>query len=351
MNIIILTLVVWCLFDPTEARSRENSNVLVPNNDVNFQAKIKNLLNDDEVDRDDFSENEIESFNAIKNPKIEKLFAKKMEKENKVFDDINKNNEENKIDRDVKVISNVPSSTDVIRNSTEVYEPSVAFQNLSTSDDDSTPSTFFPINDGRTETETKSTSSPIANITILSVVPIDNGADWSTRNNRNVFTTPVYTEFSQSVNNNSSSSPQMTTSTSITTDKSFSTATSMITSTPIYDDFQADECILGKAERNLLWVDNEGNILRNFITANHGFVKVADLSRQFSNMSDYHSFAGLIPSKNEFHVSFDPYLALKKIAKSYQSVSYHCLLKININKQCALSKNKPLFSKPDSTFE
>lgn len=102
MNIIlVLTLVVWLQkIDPSLAsRLRENSNVLVPSNDASLHEKIKTLLNgDEEIDPEDFSDNEIES---LSNFEIEKLRLKKLDKVvTKVFDDKNKNIEENLLDRE-----------------------------------------------------------------------------------------------------------------------------------------------------------------------------------------------------------------------------------------------------------
>lgn len=77
----------------------ENQNVLVPNNDVNFNAKLKTLINgDSDGDYEDFVENNISE--QISSPKIVKLFSKNLLKFNKVNDDVNKNIDENKIDVD-----------------------------------------------------------------------------------------------------------------------------------------------------------------------------------------------------------------------------------------------------------
>lgn len=112
MNIIfVLALVVWLQkIDPSvSVRLRENSNTLVPSNDVNLHDKIKTLLNGEEIDPEDFSDNEIESLSKAHNVEIEKLRHKNLEKVvTMVFDDKNKNIEDNLVDRDVESFQPLP---------------------------------------------------------------------------------------------------------------------------------------------------------------------------------------------------------------------------------------------------
>lgn len=61
-------------------RLRENSNVLVPNNDVNLKAKIKKAINGD-VDVVDLEEVDVEEIKEkVKNPKIEKIIVDQLER-------------------------------------------------------------------------------------------------------------------------------------------------------------------------------------------------------------------------------------------------------------------------------
>lgn len=55
-----------CIYFVNTSRMRENFNVLVPNNDANFHEKIKNLLNENNVDPKELSDEEIAKLAMIK---------------------------------------------------------------------------------------------------------------------------------------------------------------------------------------------------------------------------------------------------------------------------------------------
>ena len=307
MNIIALTFVVLCLFDQAvSVHTRENSNVLVPNNDVNFQAKIKNLLSDEEVDREDFSDNEIESLNSIKNLKIEKIFSKNLEKGGKILDENYQRSEENRIGQ------------------SETKDDQGRLGQLKNLDNRSvTPPQSY-------ETSTHDLNHESSSETLMLTTSIINGSTseswittsfWTTPNSSFIPKTPEKTTLnstrSQSTINTTnspspSSSPGLTTTSvvfSTNATRSIPDLPSTVTiftptSTtyqPIYDDLQPDECILGNAERHLLWVDVDGNLSLSYINENYGFVRVSDLSRVFKSMSDYDNW--LLSSLDEFHVS------------------------------------------------
>lgn len=212
MNIIfVLTLVVSLLkIDPSMAtRLRENSNVLVPSNDESLHEKIKTLLNgDEEIDPEDFSDNEIESLSKANNAEIEKLRHKNLDKVvTKVFDDKNKNIEENLLERNDESFEPIPPPPPLddepvnarvpperpphpptpgwppTHASQNEFTPSFSFPPDFNSTFDSTPSwtptTNAPNNENRT---TDSISVSTLNYTETSWLPVsttsDNGTLW-----------------------------------------------------------------------------------------------------------------------------------------------------------------------------
>lgn len=285
MNIIVvLTLVVCLLGESVAVRLRENSNVLVPNNDVNRHA-VKKLLNGDEVDPKDLSENEIEN---VKNQKIVKLFKKRLLKANKVFDDKNRNVEENKIDRDVtemfvgnfgalsKLYIVSPTPKWPRDESTTVEYNETTFVMATTSSTEMSNSTTFPASTIPTGTST--------------VPPL-------------VLETTTVQSYTTTGN---------TTAESVSTSLSSTIAEDPTSTTPsserIYDDVQGDECILGKAERRLEWLTKLGALNEVFIHSELGFVHLRDLSRTFNSQNPYENFSSNLSKslqlRNNFTVRF-----------------------------------------------
>lgn len=310
MNIIIAcTLLAVCLLDPTRAeRLRENSNVLVPSNDVNLHDKIKKLLNGDEVDPEDFSENEIQSLSEMKIPKIEKLRNNRnLPAGNKVFDDKNKNIEENQIDHDsdelLTTLSDVMSldsnfsSYDVQRSLS--YQYSWPHDNTSTPTPSTTPNsnisqpTFPHTNHSETTSgmqsattsgmESATTSLETATQTVnetttlkYSSFPVSTIAttDEATPN----YPTSTAEKFNtnSSTSSTTSSAPNVTftttTSSSNTMTPSMSTSPTEIyhsTTTESYPGPYRDEiCLLEKAENFLKWLDENGSLNCDYIKNN-----------------------------------------------------------------------------------
>jgi len=200
-----LTLAACCLLGLAMAmRSRENSNVLVPSNDVNFYAKVKKLMNDNEADPEDFSDNEIANLGELYNPKVEKVLHLNLRNDNQVNDDQNKNNEENRI---------------------EVNETSTFMGDLLENVD------LFP-------TEAESFSK----------------GKWKPSTEMPETTTAGYENY--------------------------------------IDD---DECLFGKSNRYLLWVDSDGRLIESFIDELSEAVATPipynDYSYKFKSQSDYDKFA------------------------------------------------------------
>lgn len=312
MNIIALTIVVLCLFGQAFAvHTRENSNVLVPNNDVNFQAKIKKLLSDEEVDREDFSDNEIESLNSIKNVKIEKMIAKNLEKGNKIFDENSQKSEENQIDRSES--KNDKHRPDQLKNSVtppQGYETSTHDLNYSSLSEPIV--NFTPtINGNTTEslittnfwTTPNSSFIPTTHSFYTSNSPTRNSSFTSELSTTPITRSPTAPNTSSESSTNSTEFPSTPESETVTSTVTIFPPPST-TYQPIYDDLQPDECILGNAERHLLWVDVDGNLSLSYINENYGFVRVSDLTKVFKSMSDYDDFVfGLLSSQDEFRVS------------------------------------------------
>lgn len=321
MNIVIVTVGLMFLFGSVNAvHERENSNVLVPNNDVNFQAKIKKLLSDDEVDPEDFSDNEIESLKTVKNKKIEKLLTRTLEKENKVNDEKNKNKQENEIDHEVRV-GLVDADKDLNDEKNSLRPPKRAGDQLTST---TVPSVWttrtFPIETTQTipmvttrsnenfartsswimpttpnDTSVGSTTNGTFPITLF---PTSSEA-WTTTNiisstfpiTPNTSTTVIVpsTPNSTTSGSNNVTTPIESTSVTSTTLGSFPDPTFLTTpypSTtpfPVSEDPLADECVQGKPARNLVWVDSQGRINEGSIGNRNNGIWVADFTRDFNN--------------------------------------------------------------------
>ena len=213
----------------------ENQNVLVPNNDVNFNAKLKTLINgDSEADYEDFIENNISE--KISSPKIVKLFNKNSLKFNKVNDDVNKNNDENKLD----VEDNRSDDDD---NVTDLFEINNLI-GLNASQNSSDP-LLMNITKFINETETqKMTESQLINLTNPTLRP-------DTDNESPVeVTTPNILE-----NLNT----------------------------------RSNECLLGNADLYLWWVNLNGTLKDDNIMK-EGFKKHQDHSYKFKNEKQYDEY-------------------------------------------------------------
>lgn len=323
---IIFKLILLCLFDPSGAeRLRENSNVLVPNNDVNLHAKLKTMLIGIDVDPEDFSKNEIASLSELSNSNIEKLRHKRVDSirdSNVVFEYKNKNIEENQIDYETEVPEEVSSFALSDNESLDKASDShgTSSSNLTTSEittvkasytttvktSHNTTTTAWPYNTTTTYKPFNFTSSSRSSAPWSTSSP--NGAVTSTPFNNTIPTpaeTSTITYKTTSVTNpvTPSNAPKNATSFSAnettiwdktttplkvvspTTPTLITEAPVSTTSEPIYDDLKSDECLLGKPERNLKWVNNEGSLNLENIIVEFGHVKHIDLSMKFRSSS------------------------------------------------------------------
>lgn len=319
MNITwIFTLVVLCLFDLTVAmRSRENPNVLVREN---LQEKIKSLLNGDGVELEDFDDNDIESLREMENLKIEKL--KKMRNDGKVFDDKNRNIELNQIEHELPLLdlignendtetkwpstfpTNNNETTNTSFNETEWPSTLPTNYNDTTSPrfnetDLTTSSPFHFVTESNATTPINSNhTTPVDSPTVFATTPsnattIESFPETTPSNNASTNATTV-TEpswVSTDVGNTTLSSSSTAFENSTHPTDPAETSSSTTTEETIFDDLQSDECLLGKAERHLKWVDVEGKI--NFeLLQNSGFENAvaADLSKKFIGYQEYEAF-------------------------------------------------------------
>lgn len=346
MNFVfVLTLVAYsstyCDLS-TAVRLRESSNVLVPTNDVNLHEKIKKLLSGDEVDREDFSDNEIERLSNLKISALEKLRVRSQKGSNKVFDDVNKNIEENQIDRDVSISSELDS---IDEDSISLEEPTEKPMELPRNS--SFSPTMTPIELASSQKQKDPTIPSILSTTFSSAIQTSldyTTVQWSTQPDVNE-TTFGSSTFSGSTNSGSTSgkedyttpnntTPSATTSSfgttldgttenvtmstdpvssSDTTSTAFSTSgptpTEYVTpesssplsessspspesSTPlpVYDDLQDDECLAGKSESKRFWVFNDGSLNTLRITEEFGEVDILDMSQVFNSTIKYEEF-------------------------------------------------------------
>lgn len=296
MNIFFALTLVVCLPLHQAVRLRENLNVLVPNNDVNLHAEIKKLLNGDEVDPKDLSDNEIESLNEIRSHKVNKLFNKSSKKnfsDNDENDDVAENQEERDLSRLNAASLNQNQTTSTIAATTPFnyststttsyeYETTSTYNWNSTKVTPTYPSTWSNEN----VTTPQLTTPNLNNLTSPSTptMPV-NGTEMT----ENVTTS---LSFATTVPNYNSSTSHFLNITSSVTEQATEMTTST-TSETIYDDLQPDECLLGKAERRLEWVDSQGKLFINFIISKHGYVNFKDLSRLFNGSSQAEDFVFL----------------------------------------------------------
>lgn len=124
-------LVLACLsgtYSPSSVsatRLRDNSNVLVPNNDVNLKARIKSAFNGD-VDPVDFQEIRIDKIKEeVKNPKIEKLIVDQLERSKNV--EYEENEQMNVMLENDDEFYNYTSSTNSYENLTTSYYETTLF--------------------------------------------------------------------------------------------------------------------------------------------------------------------------------------------------------------------------------
>ena len=217
----------------------ENQNVLVPNNDVNFNEKLKTLINgDSEADYEDLIENNISE--NITSPKIVKLFSKNLLKFNKINDDVNKNIEVNKIDMEENGSEDNVTDFFEINNTTALNESQISSNPL-----------LMNITKFVNETE-----SQLINLTslFLRTVPVDESPL--------EITTPNVLE-----NNYTRSS----------------------------------ECLLGNANLYLWWVNLNGTLKIDNIMK-EGFKKHQDHSYKFKNEIQYDEYSENQENLNKFKV-------------------------------------------------
>lgn len=225
----------------------ENQNVLVPNNDVNFNAKLKTFINgDSEADYEDFVDNNISE--KISSPKIVKLFNKNLLKFNRVNDDVNKNNDENKIDVE-------DNSSDADDNVTDLFE----------------------INNPIELNESQNSSDQL----LMNITKFVNESD-----------SQKMTE-SQLIN---------LTSATLTTDSVNESPVEVTTPNNLENlNTRSNECLLGNADLYLWWVNLDGTLKDDNIMK-EGFKKHQDHSYKFKNQTQYDDYLHNQENLNKFKV-------------------------------------------------
>ena len=340
MNIIVNLTLVVCLLDlSVAARLRENLNVLVPSNEENLRAKIKTLLSGDEFNPD-FSDSEIESLNGMKDPDIEKLRHKKMK--NKInFDDKIDNFVDNQNDVEVPSVKEAISNfldnsklttppefkgspfTPTIPNNLESNStPTLPGYGVSTFElqRPTFPQTLLsynyptnwttptPIN---TTSQLTPTDQPEGPTPVSTSSYYTNTTQWSNETTSNTThypystmnTTLEFTTYDRNTTTPSTSFNTSTTTLSILSNEPSPTTSNEPPSPapdyPIFNDFHVDECLLGTAERYLLWLNFNGSLNVDYISSEYGNVNHTDLSRRFSSSLEYENYinsSNLLPS-------------------------------------------------------
>lgn len=262
MNIVFVLTLVACLHDLSIATHlRENSNVLVPDNDVNLHDKIKNLL---KIDSEDFNEHEVSYLKQLKISENEKLHKENEESVNFVNDAKNKNNEDNQIDRDVSI-----------------------FEKIGSDDSD-----LFGFNFTISENETATKVSEITSDDLSTYLNAFNSTSTSDSSPLEDSTTKLATTPEESTIGPKSSEPSSTASSStLPTEYKSPTTPSTLQSTtnePLnYDDIQSDECLSGKSDGIRIWIDDAGFLNETVIKGNFGTVKIRDLTETIEDYGEF----------------------------------------------------------------
>lgn len=254
-------------------RLRENSNVLVPNNDVNVKAKIKQALNGD-VDVDELKSVGINKIiESVKNPKSEKLIVDQLERGARSG---------NENQQPVMAASAMNFTTE---NSTWSYTTptTVGFnENVTT-----TPENFTTPEWIMTTQQTNESTTMSFNFT--SDVP----TTWTTPSDINATTTY----------NETSTTPAYYESTvsNETTPESTST-----THTPQTNSILTNECVLSdQSDIKPKWIDTDGKLIEDAIKAEDGSVEILDFSRNFQTQLDYDKFMRTFVQINNLLVSLN----------------------------------------------
>jgi hypothetical protein len=286
MTNTLFILLITCLCPQQAMRMRENSNVLVPSNNVNMQVKIKKLLVDDDFDISELSDNEIAKIDKLDSSKLDKILHKNVPP----IHSIDRHSNENHIEDSLR-----PSNGNEVSNGSTFLEGStteaikklkMANTNASTEEPPFTENntipitfpTYPPFNNtsfAQTTTSNVNNSSTMAGITTTNSFPF---VYTTTTNYTNTSTTP--TPFTPP---NTQSTTQFTTTTKIfateipynesSTFYPDTTTTTKISSTsterPLESELSIkEECLPGRVQDYLKWVDDKGRLQEQYIRTN-----------------------------------------------------------------------------------
>lgn len=228
----------------TAMNIREELNVLVPNNDANRHAKLKEIL--EESDIDPYESESASDYGRIKNPFVKKIIGQNS------FSVSTSSVEQEGSEKNIKQVETFENGT---HGNLEKYDTtkSVKTSTMAAGSNNDTENT---------NTEILTTTEYIASVTEAST------ANWSD-----------LTPQSTTVNWNSSVTETLRDDKSTTSNENiwWDTTTTKTTSTVLPSTaVEEASCLLGKSSENLKWVNEEGVLQMDFINS------VDDLGKQLS---------------------------------------------------------------------
>jgi hypothetical protein len=260
VSIIVLLLVVTSAVDASH--TRENSNVLVPNNDVNVHANIKKLLSDD-----DFDPQEVDEF-----LQIDRLLKPEMTVQASVMD-INENDDDDDGDSDEKNENSIDdtvagavvmttrrykwkrTTTKTTQAFKEIFEPELGGEEELVFDNSTADLNFTTTT---TTTEFFNTTTVFDNSTAI----FDNTSTVFD-NSTTVLETTTTTHIENATTTAAMTTPQVVNATEPTTH-----FTVPIHSTPTSIEpgpTANEECLVVKVSETLKWVDENGKLQMDYI--------------------------------------------------------------------------------------
>lgn len=289
-----VVLVLCCHFDSFNSpsslssltvgavRLRENSNVLVPNNDVNVKAKIKQALNGD-VDVYELKSVGINKIiESVKNPKSEKLIVDQLEKSAR-------NGNDNQQPVMAASAMNFTTENSTLSHTTPT---TVGFNenNVTTTPENftTTPQWIMTTQPTKIESTTMSFNFTSNLPTTWTTPRIDINA--TTKSNE---TSSTLTYYESTISNE--------TTTDITSTAPESTSTTHI---PQTNSILTNECVLSdQSDIKPKWIDTDGKLNEDAIKAEDGSVEILDFSRNFQTQLDYDKFIRTFVQINTLMVS------------------------------------------------
>lgn len=286
-NIIKVVIVVYLLVFSKASQIRENSNVLIPNNDVNIHAKIKEILTNNDADLKAFSDYEMENSNNFNPSKVEKWILHKSvpgfkrpenDRDDHKHEVEKKKDYNNQHSNVVREDTNINPKTTTERNdhSTAISMIVDAIETLLPMKNETLSTDFYETTTETNRNFNTSTQTHESNLTITTASNFNTTTsrlNETTLNQWNL-TTSSYFISTQDSNNSTATATHSTTF--------FTTASAIIATTEPTSSVKKEECMFGKDSETIKWVYENGTLQEDFILNDDEMKNliIADLSNK-----------------------------------------------------------------------